>query len=132
MLRSMRKPGTSCPLVRRAVTVGILLIQSLLIQSLLFLVFGRVAAQTSEPVPSAQITAAEQSSPSNSNAAGPPVITFSDALQRATANNPQLQAAFTALVLAHQHLVQRRAALRPNVSYNIQPVYTDPPPHVTN
>ena len=146
MLRSMRKPGTSCPRVRRAVAVGILLIQSLLIQSLLiqslliqsllFLVFGRAAAQTSEHVPGAQITAAEQSSPSNSTAnstaAGPPVITFSDALQRATANNPQLQAAFTALGLAHQDLVQSRAALLPNVSYNMQAVYTEPNPHGTN
>ncbi len=136
MLRSMRKPGTSCPRVRRAVTVGILLIQSLLIQSLLFLVAGRAAAQTSEPAPSAQITAAEQSSPSNStansNAAGPPVITFSDALQRATSNNPQVQAAFTALGLAHQDLVQSRAALLPNVSYNMQAVYTEPTPHGTN
>src|SRR5713101_7190656 len=131
MLRSMRKPGTSCPRVRRAVAVGILLIQSLL-----FLVFGRAAAQTSEHVPGAQITAAEQSSPSNSTAnstaAGPPVITFSDALQRATANNPQLQAAFTALGLAHQDLVQSRAALLPNVSYNMQAVYTEPTPHGTN
>src|SRR6266849_5285995 len=141
MLRSMRKPGTSCPRVRRAVAVGILLIQSLLIQSLLiqsllFLVFGRAAAQTSEHVPGAQITAAEQSSPSNSTAnstaAGPPVITFSDALQRATANNPQLQAAFTALGLAHQDLVQSRAALLPNVSSNMQAVYTEPTPHGTN
>jgi len=132
MLRSMRKPGTSCPRVRRSVAVGILLIQSLLIQSLLFLVAGSAAAQTSEPVPGAQITAAEQSSPSNSNAAGPPVITFSDALQRATANNPQLQAAFTALGLAHQDLVQSRAALLPNVSYNMQAVYTEPTPHGTN
>src|SRR5260370_29309130 len=113
MVRSMGKPGTCCPRVRRSVVVGILLIQCLLIQSLLFLVFGRAAAQTSEPVPSAQITAAEQSSPSNptanSNAAGPPVITFSDALHRATPNNPQLHAAFPALRLAHQHLVQSRA-----------------------
>src|SRR5260370_26636489 len=136
MLRSMRKPGTSCHRVRRSVAVGILLIQRLLIQSLLFLVAGRVAAQTSEPVPSAQITAAEQSSPSNptanSNAAGPPVITFSDALQRATANNPQLHAAFTALGLAHQDLVQSRAALLPNVSYNMEAVYTEPTPHGTS
>src|SRR5260370_28260285 len=132
MLRSMRKPGTSCPRVRRSGAVGILLIQSLLIQSLLFLVAGSAAAQTSEPARGAQITAAEQSSPSNSNAAGPPVITFSDALQRATANNPQLQAAFTALGLAHQDLVQSRAALLPNVSYNIQFLYTEPSPHGPN
>ena len=113
-------------------TVGILLIQCLLTQSLLFLVVGRAAAQTSEPVLGAQIIAAEQSSPSNSTAAAPPVITFSDALQRATANNPQMQAAFTALGLAHQDLVQSRAALLPNVSYNMQAVYTEPNPHGTN
>src|SRR5260370_17399122 len=115
MLRSMRKPGTSCPRVRRSGAVGILLIQSLLIQSLLFLVAGSAAAQTNEPVPGAQITAAEQSSPSNSNAAGPPVITFSDALQRATANNPHLQPPFTALALPPQPLFQTPAPPLPTM-----------------
>jgi outer membrane protein TolC len=123
----MRNLGTSCPRVRKAVIVG-----TCLIQCLLFLMAGRAAAQASEPVPGAQITTAEQSSQSNSTAASPPTITFSNALQRATANNPQLQAAFTALGLAHQDLVQSRAALLPNVSYNMQAVYTEPTPHGTN
>jgi outer membrane protein TolC len=113
--------------VRRAAIVGILLIQSLL-----FVLAGRTAAQASEPAPGVQITAVEQSPPPNSTAASPPNITFSDALQRATANNPQTQAAFTALGLAHQDLVQSRGALLPNVSYNMQAVYTEPTPHGTN
>ena len=96
----------------------------LLIQSLLFLLAGRTAAQASEHVPGVQIAAVEQSPPPNSTAASLPNITFSDALQRATANNPQTQAALTVLGLAHQNLVQSRAALLPNVNYNMQYVYT--------
>jgi outer membrane protein TolC len=123
----MRNPGTSYARVRRSAIVGILLIQSLL-----FLLAGRTAAQASEPAPGVQITAVEQSPPSNSTAALPPTITFSEALKRATANNPQTLAAFTALGLAHQDLVQSRAALLPNVSYNMQAVYTEPAPHGTS
>lgn len=52
-------------------------------------------------------------------------ITFSEALRLATANNPQTQAALIALGLAHQDLVQTRAGLLPNVSYNMQALYTD-------
>ena len=37
-----------------------------------------------------------------------------------------MQAAYTALGLAHQDLVQSRAALLPNVSYNMQAIYTEP------
>jgi outer membrane protein TolC len=37
-----------------------------------------------------------------------------------------MQAAFTALGLAHEDLVQSRAALLPNVSYNMQAIYTEP------
>jgi outer membrane protein TolC len=108
------------------------IVGTLLIPSLLLVLAGRAAAQTSEPAPGVQITAAEQSSPSNSTAASPPTITFSDALQRATGNNPQLQAAFTALGVAHQDLVQSRAALLPNVSYNMQALYTEPTTHGPN
>jgi outer membrane protein TolC len=61
----------------------------------------------------------------------PLILTLNDAVRRARANNPQLQAAFTALGLAHQDLVQSRAALLPNVSYNMQFLYTEPSPHDT-
>ncbi len=37
-----------------------------------------------------------------------------------------MQAAFTALGLAHEDLVQSRAALLPNASYNMAAIYTDP------
>src|SRR5450631_68882 len=123
----MRNPRTNYPRMQRAMITG-----TILTQSLLFLMSGRLAAQASEPDPNVQIKATEQSSPSNSAAASPLIITFSDALQRATANNPQTQAALTALGLAHQDLVQSRAALLPNVSYNMQAVYTEPAPHGTS
>jgi outer membrane protein TolC len=123
----MRNPGTSYARVRRAAIAGIVLIQSLL-----FVLAGRTAAQASEPAPGVRITAVEQSPSPSSAAASPATITFSEALQRATANNPQARAAFTALGLAHQDLVQSRAALLPNVSYNMQAVYTEPTPHGTN
>jgi outer membrane protein TolC len=103
----------------RAAIAGILLIQSLLV-----VLAGRAAAQGNEPAPSGQITATQQTSTLSSAAGSAPTITFADALQRATANNPQLQAAFTALGLAHQDLVQSRSALLPNVNYNMQFLYT--------
>ena len=127
MLKSMRNPETGYPRVRRSAIVG-----TLLVQSLLFWTAGRSAAQSIAPAPSVQVTAAEQSPPLDSTTAPPPTITFSDALKRATANNPQLQAAFTALGLAHQDLVQSRAALLPNINYNMQFLYTEPSPHGTN
>jgi outer membrane protein TolC len=37
-----------------------------------------------------------------------------------------MQAAFTALGLAHEDLVQSRAALLPNLNYNMAGIYTDP------
>jgi len=43
-----------------------------------------------------------------------------------------MQAAFTALGLAHEDLVQNRAALLPNVSYNMQAIYTEPTSHGSN
>src|ERR1700732_3234544 len=127
MLTRMRNQEKTYSRVRKVAIVG-----TLLVQSLLFWTAGRTAAQSIAPAPSVQMTAAEQSPPLNSSAASLPTITFSDALQRATANNPQLQGAFTALGLAHQDLVQSRAALLPNVSYNMQFLYTEPTPHGTN
>src|SRR5260370_7958520 len=137
MQKSMRNTETGYPGVRRTAIVGTLIVgtlfvQTLFVQSLLSLTAGRTAAQVNEPAPSVQVTAAEQSPPLNSAAASPPTISFSDALKRAPANNPQLQAAVTALGLAHQDLVQSRAALLPNVNYNMQFLYTEPSPHGTN
>jgi outer membrane protein TolC len=65
-----------------------------------------------------------EASPSPDSSAAPTVITFSEALKRAAANQPQFQAALTALGLAHQDLVQTRAGMLPNVSYNMQYLYT--------
>ncbi len=96
--------------MRKAVVFGTLLTQCLLV-----LTAGGIAAHATEPTAASVLT-----------------ITFSDALQRATANHPQTQAAFTALGMAHQDLVQSRAGLLPNVSYNMQAVYTEPTPHGTN
>ena len=54
----------------------------------------------------------------------PLVITLQDAIARAKANDPKFRAALTELGLAHQDVVQSRAGLLPNVSYNMQFVYT--------
>ena len=93
------------------------------LQFLLLFAIGNALAQETAPPVSAQLSAAAQDSRTD---AGVPVITFADALQRAKANNPQFQSAFTALGLAHQDLVQSRATLLPNVSYNMQELYTEP------
>src|ERR1022692_59719 len=54
----------------------------------------------------------------------PLVITLQDALARAKKNDPQFRAAVTDLNVAHQDVVQSRAGLLPNVSYNMQFIYT--------
>ncbi len=54
----------------------------------------------------------------------PLVITLQDALARAHANDPQFRSAITDLGLAHQDVVQSRAGLLPNVSYDMQYIYT--------
>ena len=80
-------------------------------------------AQEAAAKGSAQLaTGGQGSTPAATGA--PLTITFSDALKRAEANNPQLQATFTAAGLAHQDVVQSRAALLPNVSYEMQYLYT--------
>ena len=62
--------------------------------------------------------------------AGPPtgtaplVITLQDALKRAQANDAQFRSAITDLGVAHQDVVQSRAGLLPNVSYNMEFIYT--------
>src|SRR5882724_1351634 len=93
---------------------------------LVSLTVGRGNAQASGPATTVQLSPAPEGPQSNATAGAPQAITFADALQRARANNPQMQAAFTALGLAHEDLVQSRAALLPNVSYNMQAIYTEP------
>jgi outer membrane protein TolC len=113
--------------VRKTAIVGILVIQPLL-----FLMASRSPAQTSEAAPGTKVTVTEQRFQSDTGVASTLTITFHDALQRAKANNPQLQAAFTAQGLAHEDLVQSRAVLLPNVSYNMQALYTEPNSHGTS
>ena len=67
---------------------------------------------------------AATATPGGAGSNAPLTFTLRDALQRARANNPQFQAALTDLGVAHQDLVQGRAALLPNVSYNMQYLYT--------
>jgi outer membrane protein TolC len=54
----------------------------------------------------------------------PLVLTLQDALTRAKANDPQFRATLTELGVAHQDTVQSRAQLLPNVTYNMQFLYT--------
>jgi len=79
------------------------------------IVFGQtVSAQ--------QLSLSTQAAPSSSPA--PLTLTLQDALQRAEKNSPQLQAALTDLGLAKEDRVQSRAAMLPNVSYNMAFLYT--------
>jgi len=110
--RSMRNPASIYTQIWRTVTVA-----GLCIPSIAFLGAGRAHAQANAP---------SASVPLSNSGVTPQPITFSDALQRARANNPQMQSAFTALGLAHEDLVQSRAALLPNVNYNMQAIYTEP------
>ncbi len=89
-----------------------------------FIFSASLDAQTSDPAASAQELTSQSGTPAASPAGSPTSITFADALKRARAVNPQAQAALTALGVAHQDLVQSRAALLPNVNYNMQFIYT--------
>ena len=76
---------------------------------------------------SSQLSAARAPQAGGTGAAGgnaPLTLTLRDALQRARVNNPQYQAALTDFGVAHQDVVQSRAALLPNVNYNMQYLYT--------
>jgi len=106
-----------------------LFVAVLCILSLVFLTLRRAQAQANPSAISAQLSAAAQGSRTD---AAVPVIAFADALTKARGNNPQLQSAFTALGLAHQDLVQSRAALLPNVTYNMGEIYTQPSQHGIN
>ena len=116
----MQNPAAKCLRRQLAAITGICFLLSL------FLAFGggRAFGQTPDaPVP-VQMTTAGQSTPPTSANASPAAITFDEAMRLATANNPQTQAALTALGLAHQDLVQSRAGLLPSASYNMQDLYT--------
>jgi outer membrane protein TolC len=67
--------------------------------------------------------AAQQAATASAGTA-PLVITLQDALTRAKANDVQFRAAITELGVAHQEVVQSRAGLLPNASYNMQYIYT--------
>src|SRR5256885_450620 len=96
------------------------------------LAVGLCHGQINAPSASGQATAAPDSPSSTSGSLPPLAITFADALQRARANNPQIQGAITAAGLAHEDLAQGRAALLPNVTYNMSAIYTQPTPGTTN
>ena len=90
-----------------------------------------VVAQVNSPAASVQLSSTQETPQPQAVASGTPAITFADALQRATMNDPQMQTAFTAAGLAHEDLVQRRAAMLPNVTYNMSAIYTQPTPGTT-
>jgi outer membrane protein TolC len=92
----------------------------LLVPSIVVMLTGRAGAQAG----ATSVKTRASTAPSDSSDTSPTLITYSDALKRAAANQPQLQAALTALGMAHQDVVQSRAALLPNVSYNMQYLYT--------
>jgi outer membrane protein len=104
-------------------------VAGLCIPALASMAVGRAYAQASASGTSVQLSTAPESPQSNTTTGTPQPITFAEALQRARANNPQMQAAFTALGLAHEDLVQSRAALLPNVTYNMSAIYTEPTSH---
>jgi outer membrane protein TolC len=80
---------------------------------LLALIWAALLAQAQQ---SNQVTPA--------NAAAPLTITLQDALARAQTNEPQFRAALTERGVAHENVVQSRAALLPSVNYNAGVLYT--------
>ena len=81
-----------------------------------------VVGQDQTTTQSAQLSTSSATDAGSNKA--PLVLTLQDALVRAKANDPQFRAALTELGLAHQDVVQSRAQLLPNVSYNMQFLYT--------
>jgi len=79
--------------------------------------------QDQTPTRSVQPSTSAAATDANSSGA-PLVLTLQDALARAKANDSHFRAALTELGLAHQDAVQSRAGLLPNVSYNMQFLYT--------
>lgn len=82
-----------------------------------------VAAQTSEPRPSAPPAADAQAAASTPTAA-PLTVTLQDALERARQNTPQFRAVLMESGIAHEDRVQARAGLLPTVNFNTQFIYT--------
>lgn len=95
---------------------------------ILALLVGRCMSQDTSSL-SSQLTAAAQGSRADASL---PVITFDEALARAKAINPQFQSAVTAAGLAHQDVVQTRAALLPNASYTMGEIFTESQQRGTN
>src|SRR3979490_616775 len=122
MPTSIHSPRTGLASVRLAALAGILLAPSIVMLT------GRAGAQAG----ATSVKTRASTAPPAPSDTSPILITYSDALKRAAANQPQLQAALTALGMAHQDVVQSRAALLPNVNYNMQYLYTEPSPHGTN
>ncbi len=98
----------------------------------LALLAGYCYAQGGASTTSVQVTPVPDNPTPTGATSSSPAITFTEALQRARANNPQMQAAFTAAGLAHEDLVQSRAALLPNLTYNMSAIYTQPTPGTTS
>jgi len=96
------------------------------VPALIFLTIGCAHAQAASPATTIQLSSVPQNPQSTASVGQSQSITFSDALQRARANSREMQAAFTALGLAHEDLVQIRATLLPNLNYNMAAIYTDP------
>jgi outer membrane protein TolC len=93
----------------------------------LLLVSPETAAQERLPFLHGAFSAGAAQEGAGTGAGGsnaPLTLTLRDALQRARANNPQFQSALTDLGVAHQDVVLSRAALLPNVNYNMQYLYT--------
>ena len=81
-----------------------------------------LVGQDQPPTIAGPVSGSAQSGAETSKA--PLVLTLQDAMARAKSNDPQFRAALTELGLAHQDVVQSRAGLLPNVSYNMQFLYT--------
>jgi outer membrane protein TolC len=93
----------------------------------LLLVSAETAAQERLPFLHGAFSAGAAQAGAGTGAGGsnaPLTLTLRDALERARANSPQFQSALTDLGVAHQDVVQSRAALLPNVNYNMQYLYT--------
>src|SRR5258708_38014591 len=123
MTKTMLKFERIGVLNRRGISLA-----AIYIACLVCLMAGVGGAQVNAPAASVQLSSTPESPQPNAATAAPQAITFSDALQRARENNPQMQRAVSAASLAHEDLVQSRAALLPNVTYNMSASYTQPTP----
>ncbi|MGH9342308.1 MAG: TolC family protein, partial [Terriglobia bacterium] len=113
-----RKPGFElCPAkVRTSGRRASVLLCAVLLVAAPFCLSSALAAQQE---PSMTQSTLQMAAPPNSS--GPPVtITLQDALERASKNNPQFQAAVTAVNIAHEDRVQARAAMLPAVTASAQ------------